>query len=252
MLDDLSGKSILIIGSSTGIGAAVARGFGRVGARVGVHYRASREPAEAVVADIKAAGGEAILFSGDVAEPGIAERLVNDAAKAFGGLDVLINNAGALVRRASLMDVDDSLYDQVLNLNVRPVVMACRAAVPHFRRGGAIINTGSIAGRNGGGVGSGLYGGAKAFVQNFTRNLAKELAPDRVRVNAVAPGVIMTPFHERYTPPEMLETFRTAIPMGRLGTPEECVGAYLFLASDRMAGYITGQVLEVNGGQLMP
>ncbi|MDQ2694690.1 MAG: SDR family oxidoreductase, partial [Pseudomonadota bacterium] len=208
----------------------------------------------AVVADIRAAGGEALLFSADVTRPGSAEKLVNDAAEAFAGLDVLINNAGALVRRASLMDADDSLYDQVLNLNVRPVVMACRAAIPHFRRrgGGAIINTGSIAGRNGGGVGSGLYGGAKAFVQNFTRNLAKELAPDRVRVNAVAPGVIMTPFHERFTPAEMLETMRAAIPMGRLGTPEECVGAYLFLASGQMSGYITGQVVEVNGGQLMP
>ena len=254
MLDDLAGKSVLIIGSSTGIGAAVARGFGRTGARVGVHYHSNQEPAEAIVADIKTAGGEATLFSGDVTQRGGVERLVDGAAKTLGGLDVLINNAGGMIRRAGLTEIDNDLYDQVLDLNVRPVVMACRAAIPHFRQrgSGVIINTGSIAGRNGGGVGAALYASSKAFIQNLTRNLAKEFAPHQVRVNAVAPGVIMTPFHERHTPPEMLEAFRQTIPMGRLGEPEECVGAYLFLASHAMSGYITGQVIEVNGGQLMP
>jgi 3-oxoacyl-[acyl-carrier protein] reductase len=97
-----------------------------------------------------------------------------------------------------------------------------------------------------------MYASAKGFVSTFTRGLAKELVKDDIRVNAVSPGVISTPFHERYSTPAMLETFKVAIPMGRLGTAEECTGAFLFLASDALSGYVTGQILEVNGGQLMP
>jgi len=134
------------------------------------------------------------------------------------------------------------------------VVMASQAAVPHLKKagGGSIINTSSVAARNGGGPGSALYGGAKAFVSNVTRNMARELAPQGIRVNAVAPGVIMTPFHERYSSPELLEQMRRSIPMGRIGKAEDCVGAYLFLASPALSGYITGQTIEVNGGQIMP
>jgi 3-oxoacyl-[acyl-carrier protein] reductase len=141
----------------------------------------------------------------------------------------------------------------VLDLNVRSVVVACRAAIPWLQRqGGVIINTSSIAARNGGGPGSGLYASAKAFVSNLTRGLAKELVKDRIRVNAVAPGVIATPFHDRFSTPEQLTQMVGAIPMGRAGAPEDCVGAYLFLASDTLSGFVTGQILEVNGGQLMP
>jgi 3-oxoacyl-[acyl-carrier protein] reductase len=142
----------------------------------------------------------------------------------------------------------------VLNLNVRSVVAASRAAARVFRQQGKgnIINTTSIAARNGGGIGASLYAGAKAFVSNFTRNLAKEFAEQNIRVNAVSPGVIMTPFHERFSTPELIESMRKTIPMGRLGSTEECVGAFLFLASDQLSGYVTGQVIEVNGGQLMP
>ena len=137
---------------------------------------------------------------------------------------------------------------------MRPVLSACRAAVPHIKRsgGGSIINTGSIVARHGGGPGVSLYGGAKAFVEAVTRNLAKEFATSGIRVNAVAPGVIATPFHDRFSTAEALENFRKMIPMARLGTAEECVGAYLFLASESLSRYVTGQVIEVNGGQLMP
>lgn len=254
MLQDLKDKSVLIIGSSTGIGAALARGFAQQGSRVAVHGNSNRDAAEKVGADVRAAGAESVVLTGDVTRSGVVEQLVADTVSAFGGLDVLVNNAGGLVQRAGLLEFDDALYDQVLELNIRPVVNACRAAVPHLRQrgGGAIINTGSIAGRNGGGPGASLYASAKAFVENFTRNLAKEFAADGIRVNAVAPGVIMTPFHERFSTPEMLEAMRKTIPMGRLGESEECVGAYLFLASSAMSAYITGQVIEVNGGQLMP
>ena len=115
-----------------------------------------------------------------------------------------------------------------------------------------MINTTSIAARTGGGEGAGLYGAAKAFVSTMTRSFAREMAPHGVRVNGVAPGVIVTDFHTRNSTPEQLEGARRSIPMGRLGTADECVGAYLFLADELLASYITGQIIEVNGGQLMP
>ncbi|EJO30890.1 SDR family NAD(P)-dependent oxidoreductase [Achromobacter marplatensis] len=253
MIDDLKGRRILVTGSSTGIGAAVAVGYARLGAAVAVHYNASREQAEAVAAHIKAAGGVCHLVGGDVSKSAEATRVVDEAAEKLGGLDVLVNNAGALVKRVPLDQIDDDTYDAVLDLNVRSVVMASQAAARHMREAGrgSIINTSSVAARNGGGPGALLYAGAKAFVLNATRNLAKELAGSKIRVNGVSPGVISTPFHERYSTPEILENMRKTIPMAYIGEPEECVGAYVFFASDKMSGYITGQVLEVNGGQFM-
>jgi 3-oxoacyl-[acyl-carrier protein] reductase len=131
--------------------------------------------------------------------------------------------------------------------------MASQAALPWLEKTkGSIINTSSIAARSGGGVGASLYAAAKAFVSTLTRNWAKELGPKGVRVNAVSPGVIETPFHERFSTPEMLEGMRRTIPLERLGAPVDCTGTFLYLASGEMSGYITGQVIEVNGGQLMP
>jgi 3-oxoacyl-[acyl-carrier protein] reductase len=254
MLKDLAGKRVLITGSSTGIGAAAAKGFAEVGARVVVHGHASRDKAEAVAADIRKAGGDVHLVFGDVSRTAEAHRVVEESVKALGGLDVLINNAGALIRRSPLAEVEDELFDAVMDLNVRSVVMATQAAIPHLRKagGGSVIHTSSIAARHGGGPGSVLYGAAKAAVSNITRNMAKEFARENIRINAVAPGVILTPFHERFSTAEQLEAMRKTVPMGRLASPEECVGAFLFLASPAMSGYVTGQVIEVNGGQLMP
>ena len=142
----------------------------------------------------------------------------------------------------------------MINLNVRAVVAASRAAIPHLRRqgGGSIISTSSVAARTGGGPGATLYGATKGFVSTFTRGLAKELAGDRIRVNAVAPGVILTPLHERLTSAAQLRAMLAPVPLGRAGTSEECVGAYLYLASDTLSSYVTGQVIEVNGGVLTP
>ena len=254
MLDDLKGKAVLIFGSSTGIGAAVAKGFAREGARVAVHGNASREPAEAVLADIEAAGGEAVLLMGDVTKAGVVEDIVAKTVAAFGRIDILVNNAGSLVRRANVVDYDDGLLDEVVDLNIRATMAACRAAVPHFRAqgGGCIINTGSIAAHNGGAPGAGLYAGAKGFIHALTKTMCMEYARDNVRVNAVSPGIILTPFHERFNTPEKLENVRKTIPQKRLGTPEECVGTYLYLASEQMSGYVTGQVIDINGGQLRP
>ena len=253
-IPDLAGKAVLVTGASTGIGAALAKALGQQGCRVAVHYNRSEAEAREVAAAIEESGAEAWTVAGDVSDPGAAARVVEQAAERFGRLDGLVNNAGALVKRTPIEEVTDEFYDTVLDLNVRSVVAACRAAIPIMRRqgGGAIVNTSSIAARNGGGPGSGLYASSKAFVSNLTRGLAKELAKDRIRVNAVSPGVILTPFHERFSTPEQIAAQTAAIPMGCAGAAEDCVGAYLFLLSETLSGYVTGQILEVNGGQLMP
>jgi 3-oxoacyl-[acyl-carrier protein] reductase len=250
-IPDLAGKAVLITGASTGIGAALVRAFMAQGARVAIHYNESRDAAEALAEEVGRDG--TFLIQGDVSTDGETERVVEAAAGHFGGLDGLINNAGGMLGRVSTAEMSDAHYERVMNLNARSVLAATRAAHPYLaREGGFIINTTSIAARNGGGNGAILYAASKGFVSTITRGHAKEFTADGIRVNAVAPGVISTPFHERYTPPEMLDAQRRTVPMGRLGTPDECVGAYLFLASGMLSGYVTGQIIEVNGGQLMP
>ena len=158
-----------------------------------------------------------------------------------------------MLGRIPSFEAEDAQVQAVIDLNARSVVSMTRAAVPWLeRQGGFIINTTSIAARNGGAGGAVLYAAAKGFVSTLTHGQAKELIGKGIRVNAVAPGVIATPFHERYTEAPALEAMRKTIPIGRVGTPDECVGAYLFLASEKLSGYVVGQIIEVNGGQLMP
>jgi 3-oxoacyl-[acyl-carrier protein] reductase len=254
-MEDLKGRSALVTGASTGIGAAVAIAYAARGMRVAVHYNSSRAAAEQVVATIQAAGGEAFALQADVRDSAAIRRVVGEARDRLGAIDVLVNNAGSLVKRLPIADFDDAVFDEVLHINARSVLAFCREVVPLMRaqgRGGSIVNVSSIAARNGGGPGACLYAGAKGFVSTATRGLAKELAPDRIRVNAVSPGVIQTPFHERFSTPQLLESFKAAIPLARIGEPDDCVGAFLYLASEQLSGYVTGQILEVNGGQYMP
>ncbi|MEM9716939.1 MAG: SDR family NAD(P)-dependent oxidoreductase [Pseudomonadota bacterium] len=253
-MTSLTGKRAIIIGSSTGIGAAVAARFADSGAEVCITYYSSGAAAEELAHSIEKAGGKAHVMSVDAADPDQATGVIEKADSLMGGLDIVVNNAGLMFGRAPLIDASAEQLKDVLDLNVGSVFYACQAAgrIMSDRKAGCIINTSSIAARTGGGAGVGVYGSAKAFVSTYTRVLARELAPFGVRANAVAPGVIRTAFHERYSTEEQLEAAKATIPMGRLGTAEDCAGAYLFLADDTLSGYITGQIIEVNGGQLMP
>ena len=247
-LPDLAEKVFLVTGASSGIGAAVARALAAQGVRLALHYRNAAD-ARRILDELPESYG----IAGDLAERAAADSAVRLTVERFGRLDGLVNNAGSMIERRPFDTDDDAYYDAVLDLNARAVVFASKAAVPHLRRTrGTIISTTSIAARLGGGPGAVLYGAAKGFVSSFTRGLAKELAKDGIRVNAVAPGIIATPLHDRFTTPEQLRAAAATIPMGRVGTAEECVGAYLFLASPTLSAYVTGQVIEVNGGQLMP
>jgi 3-oxoacyl-[acyl-carrier protein] reductase len=254
MIEDLNGKIVLITGAGTGIGASAARVFGQNHCKVVVHYNKSAALAQVVVADIRKSGGDAIAVQADVMDTAAIKALVEKTVAHFGRIDILVNNAGDMVKRVSISEVSDDFFDRVVYLNVRSMIAACREAVPYMRKqgGGNIINVTSIAARHGGGSGAVMYAAAKGFVSTATRGLAKELVKDNIRVNAVSPGVVMTPFHGRHSSDQQLEGFRAGIPMQRLGTPDECAGAFLYLASDRMSSYVTGQIIEVNGGQLMP
>jgi 3-oxoacyl-[acyl-carrier protein] reductase len=251
-IDDLKDKAVLITGASSGIGAAVARAFGAQGARLALHFNSHEDAARVLAAEIGKDGREPVLVRGDLSKRGEAKRVVHEAADKLGRLDILVNNAGGLGERRPILDVDDALFDFVYDLNVRSVIAATQAAIPHFERGGGgnIINVGSIAGIDGGGAGAGVYSTAKAAVHNITRHLARDLAKKKIRVNTVAPGAIATPFHAR-TPPERIEAMRNAAPLGRIGEAQDCVGAFLFLASDEFSGYITGTMIHVNGGMYM-
>lgn len=250
--DDLRGRRVLITGASSGIGAAVATAFGHCGARVGVHYNRSEDQARQVVADVQRNGGAAVPLQADLSEQGSGRDLVAQAQQHLGGIDVIVNNAATMVERRPFETIDDDFYSALFDLNVRAAVAVIQAAIPALTKsegGGVVINTTSLAARTGGGPGTALYAATKGALMSLTIGLARELGPAGIRVNAVSPGVILTRLHERSTSREILERERSQIPLLRHGTVNDCIGAFLFLSSNRLAGFINGVVIEVGGGR---
>lgn len=249
---DLTGKVALITGASSGIGAATAVTFADLGARVAIGYHSNRKGADETCERIRAAGGTCVAIAGDVRRSAEVRRIVEQATQDLGPIDILVNNAGSLVARLGFRELTEERLDEILALNLKSAILASQAvAHPMIERGrGVIINVVSIAGHTGGGPGAGAYAAAKGALTTYTKSLAKELAPHGIRVNAVSPGVIATPFHEVFSTPEMLARFVATIPLGRLGTSEECATVIAFLASNA-ASYIVGETIDINGGQLM-
>ncbi len=249
---DLTGKVALVTGASSGIGKATAEVFANLGAHVAIGYHRNQSGAEQVRDRIVAAGGKAVVIGGDMRKPVEIRSVVERATGALGPIDLLINNAGSLVKRLPLRDLTEEGLDDILNVNLKSAIMCSQAVAPSMieRRAGAIVNVVSIAAHNGGGPGAGPYSASKAALIAFTKSLAKELAQYGIRVNAISPGVIDTPFHEVFSTPEMIANFVKGIPMGRVGQSIECAKVIAFLASDA-ASYMTGETVEVNGGQFM-
>ena len=250
---ELAGKRVLVTGASGGIGAAVAAAFAQCGAAVALHYGSGREAADALAGRLRAQGATAVSLGADLRQPLAGRLLVERAAEVLGGLDILIPNAGTPILRAGYDRITDAEYQSIMQLNLHAVSDAIRAAVPLLRDagGGAIVSTTSVAARSGGGRGVAAYAAAKAGVEALSRSLAKELAPVRIRVNCVAPGYIETGIHEGFSSAEDRADYVAATPMRRGAQAEECVGAYLFLACERLSSFVTGQTLAVNGGLVM-
>ena len=249
---DLTGRVALVTGASSGIGAATAEALAALGARVALSYHRNRQGADGTSDRIRAAGGTALAVGADVRRSEDIHALLDRAASELGPIDILVNNAGSLVARYGILEVTEERIDEIVSLNFTSAALTSQAVAASMieRRRGAIVNVVSIAGHNGGGPGAGVYAASKAALTAFTKSLAKELAPSGIRVNAVSPGVIDTPFHEVFSTPEMIQNFVRMIPLGRIGTAAECAAVIAFLASDA-ASYVVGETIEINGGQLM-
>jgi NAD(P)-dependent dehydrogenase (short-subunit alcohol dehydrogenase family) len=245
----MTGKALVITGAASGIGAEVARLAGAAGWRVCVNYRSREAEANAVVARITAAGGEAFAHGCDTADPAGVEAMFDAAHKRFGRLDALVNNAGMYGEQRAVADLTAEEIRRLLEVNVLGYVICAGQAIRRMatRQGGAggrIVNVSSIAGKNGASPGRVLYGLSKGAIDTFTKGLAKEVAPDGITVNAFAPGLTDTGFN----PPGRVAALADSVPLGRAGTPTEMARGVLWLLSDD-AAYCTGSCLTMSGGR---
>ena len=245
---DLSGKVALVTGGGRDIGRAVSIALAGSGAAVAVNYNSSADKAGEVVREIEAKGGQAMAVKGDVTSEAQISAMIAAIGQRFGErIDILVNNAGGLLARKKLDEMDGTFWDAVITLNLKSVFLVTRAVVPRMPEGGAIVNLSSLAARDGGGGGALAYSAAKGAVLTLTRGLSKELAPKKIRVNCVSPGMIDTTFHDTFTAPEIRKAVAGRTSIGREGTPDDVANSVLFLASDASA-YITGESIEINGG----
>jgi 3-oxoacyl-[acyl-carrier protein] reductase len=249
---DLAGRVALVTGASSGIGRATARALAECGAAVAINYHRNEAGAEQTRAGVVAAGGRAQIIQADVTRMSDVRELVHRATEELGPIDILVNNAGSLIERLKILELTEERWDEVIDLNLKSAFLCSQmvAASMMERKAGAIVNVSSIAGRNGGALGSIHYSTAKGGLITMTKGLAKELAPYNVRVNAVSPGVIDTPYHEQFSTPEAMRAYVSGIPLARVGNPEEVASVIVFLASDA-ASYVCGETIEINGGMMM-
>lgn len=245
----LQGKNALVTGGGVGIGAETARVLAREGARVALTYR-THAPEQAFLDELESLSGQPALAAAvDGTDEKDVKAVVDRVAEAFGGIDILVNNIGGMVHRSRLEDMTVELWHTVQDVNVLSTMLFTREAHTHMGSGGRIVNVASLAGENGGHPGALAYASSKGAVITFTRALARELAPEGITVNAVAPGFIEdTPFHDTFTTAESKAQTVTTIPMGRVGEPTEVGEAIGWLASDR-ASFVSGEVLDINGAQ---
>jgi 3-oxoacyl-[acyl-carrier protein] reductase len=247
-MSDLEGKVAVVTGASKGIGAGIAKGLATAGATVVVNYASDRAGAERVVADIAAKGGKAIAVQGDVAKTADLKRLFDETQRAFGRLDVLVNNAG-VYQFGPLEALTEDEFHREFNINVLGTLLATKEAIKHFgNRGGSVINMSSIASQKGI-PGAALYSATKSAVDGMTRSLAAELGPQNIRVNAIAPGGVETEGTHSggLIGSDFEKDMVAATPLGRFGQPDDIARVAVFLASDASA-WLTGERLTASGG----
>lgn len=250
MNDKLDGKRVLVTAGAQGIGEAITQAFLDAGAKVALHYFSSSENAERIAVNAAGKGRFAIPLPGDLRKKNEASRMVDEAANLLGGLDILINNAGSLVERKWLDEIDPAFWRKVIDINLSSMLYVSQAATPHLAKNerSSMVNLSSLAGRKGGHPGSLAYATSKGAILTFTRALATELGPQSIRVNAVAPGLILgTSFHATHTSERSARETIAGIPLGRAGNPDDVARAVLYLASE-YDGFITGATIDINGG----
>lgn len=250
-MGSLKGKRALVTGAAQGIGQAAVKLLAENGCDVAIHYFSSSETARKNADFAKSKGVRADIFRADLTKEKDAASMVLSASKFLGGIDILVNNAGDLVNRKYLPEVDMDFWKKVYDINMTSMMLVTRESLPHLgkNKGGAsIVNLASLAGRKGGHPGSLVYSTCKGAVITWTRALSNELAPKGIRVNAVAPGLILgTRFHATHTTKESSEETVKGIPLGRAGSPDDVARTILFLASE-YDGFITGATIDINGG----
>jgi len=246
----LVGKRAFVTGAEQGIGKAVADGLLKAGCDVAIHYYMGEEGPNELAALATSLGRRAAAFQADLTDEKAVVEVVGKAAAFLGGLDVLVNNVGGLVERRLLGNVDVTFWRTVIDINMTTMMLVTREAVPHLAKanGAAIVNLSSLAGRKGGHPGSLVYSMTKGAILTFTRALANELGPQGIRVNAVAPGLILgTRFHNTHTTKASADETIRGIPLGRAGDVDDIARPIVFLASE-YDGFITGETLDINGG----
>ena len=246
----LEGKVAIVTGGARDLGRAVSVKLAAEGAKVCLNYFDNPEDAAETVKMIEADGGQAIAVQGDMTKAADVKNLFVKAVEAFGDtVHVLVNVVGGIVGRKLIVEQDEAWYDFLMDVNMRSVFLCTREVVPLMKEGGSIVNFSSQAARDGGGPGASMYATAKAAVMCHTRSMAKELGPQGIRVNALAPGMINTSFHDRFTKPEARENLHKTAPLRREGTAMEIADLVCFLACDE-SSYITGTSIDINGGVL--